>query len=103
MFSQMSQFMSSDNDSRKTSCIFDNGDRVDFLKTFINDTCSTDVCESCSSAITFAITAFTTTHVQSRKSGKYFVEVFEPVFFHYTISHMYSILFIVAHYHQPVH
>ena len=73
MFSQMSQFMSSDNDSRKTSCIFDNGDRVDFLKTFINDASAADVCESCSAAITFAITTFASTHVQSVNWGQRFI------------------------------
>ena len=45
---QMADFMSSDDNSRETAGVFDDGHAVDFLQTLVDDASSADVCESCS-------------------------------------------------------
>jgi len=60
----MANFVGSHDDSGETAGVFDDGHAVDLFKSFVDHTGSTDVGESCSSAIAIVRNEFTSTHVQ---------------------------------------
>ena len=63
----MTKFMSSHNDARKSSSVFNNGHRIDFFKPFINDTSATYVSKSRGASITFTESVGSPAHVQPEK------------------------------------